>query len=195
VSALQAEAPTRPLAATGSAAPASSAASASSAGPEGPAEEVVKLSGSALNEVVVSAGASFKMISLSVRVDGRPVTTVSGDGIIVATPSGSTAYNLAAGGPVVLPGVPALVLTPICPHTLTQRPVVIPDDGRIEIRPERVPPDGARVLIDGQVSCALTLADRVLIRRAAYDFLLVENPARTAYDTLRNKLHWGVGPV
>lgn len=148
----------------------------------------------ALNDVWVNAGSQGKMVSLSICINGRLVTEVSGDGLIVSTPSGSTAYNLAAGGPIVLPGVAALVVTPICPHTLTHRPIVIPDDSRIEIRSDR-PGELCQVNIDGQVTWPLQHVDTVRIGRAGYDFLLIDNPARNRFETLRDKLHWGVGPI
>lgn len=148
----------------------------------------------ALNEVVVASGSQHRMISLSIGVDGRPMTTLSGDGLIVSTPSGSTAYNLAAGGPIIQPGVAALALTPICPHTLTHRPIVIPDTVKLDVSPG-TPEFEGHLIIDGQIVVPLQRPDRIHIARSGYDFLLVENPRRTTYETLRAKLHWGVGPV
>jgi NAD+ kinase len=147
----------------------------------------------ALNEVNVSAGPPFRMISLGLRIDGREVTTVSGDGLIISTPTGSTAYNLAAGGPIVLPDVAAVVITSICPHTLTHRPIVIPDGSRIEMVPMRLN-EGTRLIADGQVHAPVEMQDVIHVGRADGDFQLIANPGGNAFHTLRTKLHWGVTP-
>lgn len=144
----------------------------------------------ALNDVVASRGALSRLVGLGLLVDGTRATTYNGDGVIVATPTGSTAHSLSAGGPVVDPGVEAMVVTPICPHTLTNRPVVLPADVEITLCAEYTP---VRVglTVDGQVYEEIAQGDRVVIRRARKTFQLIDLGLRTYYDTLREKLHWG----
>ncbi len=143
-----------------------------------------------LNDVVINKGALARLARIDTYIDDHYLTTYSADGLIIATPTGSTAYSLAAGGPVVHPEVPGIIMTPICPHTLTNRPVVLPATGEIELRAEATPVD-VGLTIDGQVYEPLREGDRVVIRRAAQAFQLVDLQSRTFYDTLREKLHWG----
>jgi NAD+ kinase len=117
----------------------------------------------------------------------------SGDGIIISTPSGSTAYNLAAGGPIVTLGVNAVAITPICPHSLSFRPVVAPMTSTITITPERVNP-GTTLFCDGQSSTPLRVGDKVAITRADHDVLLYDNPHSNPWQALAEKLHWALGP-
>lgn len=147
----------------------------------------------AVNDCVVLAGAPFHMIELVVEVDGAKVALVRGDGLIVATPSGSTAHNLAAGGPIVEPTGEAFILTPICPHALTYRPVVLDARRTIVLRAAECN-EGTTVATDGRVSHAFREGDRIIITRYAADFLLVRNPKRTEWHALRRKLRWGEGP-
>jgi NAD+ kinase len=145
-----------------------------------------------LNDVVFTKGALSRMIELSVSVSGRFVTCVKADGLIIASATGSTAYNLAAGGPIVHPSVDALVLTPIAPHTLTNRPVVIPADTEVEVRPES--PDGSEdvfVTYDGQYGYAVHQGDVIRVRKAKQVLRLVKAPARGYFELLREKLKWG----
>ena len=144
----------------------------------------------ALNDAVVTRGASARIIDLEVRADGQLVTTYHADGLIVATPTGSTAYSLSAGGPILLPGVPSIVLTPICPHALTQRPLVLPERERIEIAFDA---RGGEVLlsVDGQEGATLAAGDRVSIERSSHPTLLVVPPQRSRFEVLRTKLRWG----
>lgn len=145
-----------------------------------------------LNDVVFTKGALSRMIELSVSVGGRFVTCVKADGLIIASATGSTAYNLAAGGPIVHPSVDALVLTPIAPHTLTNRPVVIPADAEVEVRPES--PGGSEdvfVTYDGQYGYAVHQGDRIRVRKATQVLRLVKAPARGYFELLREKLKWG----
>lgn len=144
----------------------------------------------AVNDAVISRGALSRLVTIGLFVDGRRATTYNGDGVIVSTPTGSTAHSLSAGGPVIAPQLEAMVVTPICPHTLTNRPVVLPATGEIELRAEATPVD-VGLTIDGQVYEPLQEGDRVVIRRAAQAFQLVDLQSRTFYDTLREKLHWG----
>ena len=144
----------------------------------------------ALNDVVVSRGALSRLVSLGLLVDGRRATTYNGDGVIVSTPTGSTAHSLSAGGPVLEPCLEAMIITPICPHTLTNRPVVLPSDVAIELRAESTPVD-VGLTIDGQVYEEIRQGDRVVIGRATRTFQLIDLGLRTYYDTLREKLNWG----
>lgn len=149
--------------------------------------------GPAVNDCVVLAGAPFNMVQCTVAVDGDEVAVVRGDGLIVATPSGSTAHNLAAGGPIVEPTGAAFILTPICPHALTYRPLVLDAGRQIVIQADQANP-GTTVAIDGRVCRPLANGDRITITRYAADFLLVRNPKRSEWHALRRKLRWGEGP-
>lgn len=145
-----------------------------------------------LNDVVFTKGALSRMIELSVSVSGRFVTCVRADGLIIASATGSTAYNLAAGGPIVHPSVDALLLTPIAPHTLTNRPVVIPGDAEVEVHPEA--PGGTEdvfVTYDGQYGYAVHQGDVIRVRKATRVLRLVKAPARGYFELLREKLKWG----
>jgi NAD+ kinase len=145
-----------------------------------------------LNDVVFTKAALSRIIELSVLVGGAPVTTVKADGLIVSSATGSTAYNLAAGGPIVHPRVDALVLTPIAPHTLTNRPIVIPAGEAIEVRPHLDPgADDIFVTYDGQAGYPLQAGDIVRIRRADQVLRLVKSPTRSYFQLLREKLSWG----
>jgi NAD+ kinase len=145
-----------------------------------------------LNDVVFTKTALSRMIELSVSVSGSFVTRVKADGLIIASPTGSTAYNLAAGGPIVHPVVDALVLTPIAPHTLTNRPVIIPASAVVEVHPF-VESEGEDVFVtyDGQTGYALRQGDAVRVQRAKQMLRLVKAPARTYFEILREKLKWG----
>ncbi len=144
-----------------------------------------------LNDVVFTKSALSRMIELSVRVNGGFVTRVKADGLIIATATGSTAYNLAAGGPIVHPTVDALVLTPIAPHTLTNRPVVIPGSADIEVRMEADGPTAdVYVTYDGQSGYPVARGDVVRVRKSDRTLRLV-TPARSYFEVLREKLKWG----
>jgi NAD+ kinase len=145
-----------------------------------------------LNDVVITRGAMSRIIELSVAVDGNRVMQVRADGLIVATPTGSTAYNLAAGGPIAHPAVDAILLTPIAPHMLTNRPLVIPGASTIDVAPTL---DGAHdevfVTFDGQSGNPVEAEDMVKIRRAPRPLRLVRATTRSYFDVLRQKLKWG----
>jgi NAD+ kinase len=145
----------------------------------------------ALNDVVVTRGALSRMIEVEVKVDGQFVCHVKADGLIVATATGSTAYNLSAGGPIVHPSVDALVLTPIAPHTLTNRPVVLPATSRIELYPVIERPSDLLVTIDGQDGIPLEPGAIVTIERSPRRLSLIHTSSRTHFDMLREKLKWG----
>jgi NAD+ kinase len=145
-----------------------------------------------LNDVVVTKGAISRLIYLAVHVDGRFVTDVKADGLILGSPTGSTAYSLAAGGPIVHPGVDALLITPIAPHALGNRPIVIPGRCTISVRPAADSgKDEMFATFDGQTGYAFGHGDEVLVTRADRVLRLIGSPTRGYYDTLRQKLHWG----
>ncbi len=145
----------------------------------------------ALNDIVVTRGALARMIEVDVAVDGQSVCEVKADGLIVATATGSTAYNLSAGGPIVHPSVDAFVLTPIAPHTLTNRPLVLPATAEIVLSPVIEAQSEIVVTFDGQSSLPLETGDVIEIRRAAELVRLVHTSNRTHFDMLREKLQWG----
>jgi len=145
----------------------------------------------ALNDVVVAKTARSRMIDLSVSVGDEFVTRVKADGIIVATPTGSTAYNLAAGGPIVQPSVDALILTPIAPHTLTNRPIIIPASSTVRVQPHMEVRDEVFVTFDGQAGFQLEDGDEISIRRAERSLLLIHPSTRSYFEVLRQKLKWG----
>jgi NAD+ kinase len=149
-------------------------------------ETVVK---NAANDAVFSQGALARLIELEALLDGRSITTYRADGLIVATPTGSTAYTLAAGGPIVTPDVKAMVITPICPHTLTNRPVVAPASSRISVR-LAAPADHVVFTVDGQWGVQLGFGDRVEISQASPPLYLY-TPEESYFAVLRQKLSWG----
>jgi NAD+ kinase len=145
-----------------------------------------------LNDVVFTKTALSRMIELSVSVSGGFVTRVKADGLIIASATGSTAYNLAAGGPIVHPTVDALILTPIAPHTLTNRPVVIPGNSIVEVRPHaNRAPDDVFITYDGQSGYPLVEGDVIEVRKSERPLRLVKGPARGYFEVLREKLKWG----
>lgn len=145
-----------------------------------------------LNDVVVSKGTLARMIEIQISINGQFVTRLRGDGLIIASPTGSTAYSLSAGGPIINPSVQALILTPICPHTLAHRPLVIPSSVALEVvltgRDE-----GAMTTFDGQVGVAMVQGDTVTIGTSDHRTRLIRFPDHTYYDVLRRKLRWGDG--
>lgn len=145
-----------------------------------------------LNEVVIETGPPFHMIEYEVLIDDELALACAGDGLIVSTPVGSTAHNLAAGGPILGQELPAFAVTPVAPHTLTTRPLVDSADKVYTIRLRQA--DGAWVVIDGQEQLPLTLDHRVTVRRAPVQFRLVKVPGKSYFHTLRHKLRWGAGP-
>jgi NAD+ kinase len=146
-----------------------------------------------LNDVVFTKAALSRIIELSVSVTGGLVTKVKADGLIIASATGSTAYNLAAGGPIVHPSVDAIAITPIAPHTLTNRPIVIPGSDTIEVRPniDGGGADEVFVTYDGQTGYPLQKGDMVAVRKSEHCLRLVKAPARTYFEVLREKLKWG----
>jgi len=145
----------------------------------------------ALNDAVITKTARSRMIDLSVSVGDEFVTRVKADGLIIATPTGSTAYNLAAGGPIVHPNVDALILTPIAPHTLTNRPVVIPATSAVRVQPNMEERDEVFVTFDGQAGFQLQAGDEMTVRRAETPLRLIRPSTRSYFEVLRTKLKWG----
>jgi NAD+ kinase len=142
----------------------------------------------ALNDVVLNRGKLGRMIEFELRVDGEFVYTLRSDGMIVATPTGSTAYALAANGPILHPGVPGIALVPLCPHALSARPVTLPDTCRIEIA--LMPPHDARIHFDGVTYCDGRAGDRLRIVRSPLEVRLLHPVGYSYFSMLREKLHW-----
>ena len=143
-----------------------------------------------LNDVVVNKSALARIIEIEAFLNDQFVSSFRADGLIVATPTGSTAYNLSAGGPIIYPSMNAMVITPICPFTLSNRPIVVPDDSVIEVR-LMTEKEEVALTLDGQVGFALQARDRILIRKSNTAFNLVQPPNRNYFEVLRNKLKWG----
>jgi NAD+ kinase len=143
-----------------------------------------------LNETVVHKGTLARMIELELYIDGGFVCRYRADGLIVATPTGSTAYSMSAGGPIVHPAVESILITPICPHTLSDRPVVVQDGSKIELRMAENS-DSVFLTLDGQTGVPLHASDRIRITRAAERLKLIHPANKTYFEILRNKLKWG----
>ncbi|HEV2903794.1 MAG TPA: NAD(+)/NADH kinase [Pyrinomonadaceae bacterium] len=143
-----------------------------------------------LNDVVVNKSALARIIEIETYLDDQFVNSFRADGLIVATPTGSTAYNLSAGGPIIFPSMNAVVITPICPFTLSNRPIVVPDDSLIEVR-LKTEKEEVALTLDGQVGFPLAAGDRVVIRKSKTTFNLVQPKNRNYFDLLRDKLKWG----
>jgi NAD+ kinase len=145
----------------------------------------------ALNDAVVNKGSVGRLIEFVVNIDGEFVYDLRADGLIVTTPTGSTAYALSANGPIVQPGVPGFALVPISPHTLSNRPIMVSDRSMIEVSLRRA--GDARLHFDGQLQCDLQEGDRVLIQRAEHTIKFVHPPGYSYFTMLREKLHWSEG--
>jgi NAD+ kinase len=145
---------------------------------------------SVLNDVVINKGVLARIINLEVMVNGAYLTTYNADGLIVSTPTGSTGYSLSAGGPVVHPTLSAIIINPICPHSLTNRPILVPDDSAIEIRLLSGDSD-VFVTLDGQVGVDFAEGNTVVVTKSKRKVRLIEPPERDYYDVLRTKLNWG----
>jgi len=143
----------------------------------------------ALNDMVLTKSEIARMIDLEVSVDGNFVCVYKADGLIVATPTGSTAYSLSAGGPIMIPAVAAIAITPICPHMLTNRPVIVPDEAEIQVIVRGTAP--TYMTIDGQIGSQLETGDQILCRRSEHSVSLVNPPGKLFFDVLREKLKWG----
>lgn len=164
------------------------------AGAEGGALEDA---GNALNEVVITAGPPFRVIRLAITIDGRAGPTFQGDGLIVAAPTGSTAYNLSAGGPIVSPAVDAMVLTPIAPQSLSFRPLIVPGSATISLRLLRANEEssgGTTLILDGQVMTPLRTGASVTIQRSDKSVRFATNPGHDFWSALTTKLRWAEPP-
>ncbi len=145
----------------------------------------------ALNDAVIAKASLARIVELVLEVDGRLVSRYRADGLVVSTPTGSTAYNLSAGGPILHPHLPVAVLTPICPHTLTLRPLVVPDSSVVEVILE-TPGEKVNLTVDGQEGCEMTRGDRLRVTRSAESVHLARTlEPRSIFEGLRSKLHWG----
>jgi NAD+ kinase len=147
----------------------------------------------ALNDVVLHKGGFARVVRLAVHVDPgqQEVATYTADGIIISTPTGSTAYSLSAGGPIVAPSVECILATPICPHTLVVRPLVLPADAQVSVS-ALTPVEGLIITVDGQEGAELRPGDRLLVRRGAARVRLVRFAGQSFFGTLRRKLHWAI---
>ena len=146
----------------------------------------------ALNDVVVDKGAIGRMIELELRIDGEFIYTLRADGLIMSTPTGSTAYAMSGGGPIIHPKASGIVLVPLCPHALTNRPILVNDDAGIEVR-IRIAND-PRVHFDGQTTLDLQEEDSVRLKRYEHDICLLHPPGYSYFSMLRQKLHWSEHP-
>jgi len=143
-----------------------------------------------LNDVLVAGGDAHRMTAVRATIDQEEITTYFGDGVLVSTPTGSTAYCMAAGGPLLAPGLEAMVLVPVCPHSLTHRPIVLRPECQVMLEPMDLQKE-ALCVVDGQERVRMRPGDRVSIARADSSFLLVESGRRRPFETLSRKLHWG----
>ncbi len=147
-----------------------------------------------LNDVVVNKGALARLAHIQTDIDGRYLTTYSADGLIIATPTGSTAYSLAAGGPVIHPAVPGIILTPICPFTLTNRPLIVPDHAEITLRLDGKSSD-IMLTMDGQEGFNVCRRDVIRVRKHPHPLKMLTFPGQRYYDVLKAKLRWSGGRV
>jgi NAD+ kinase len=154
--------------------------------------EVARLPG--LNDAVISTGGTPKITRLQVVLSGTAVGRYRADGVILSTPTGSTAYSMAAGGPILHPEMQALVLNPVCPFTLSNRPLVVPADEVVEITVEEPQRTEVMLTVDGQESLPLQPGDRVVLRRYEHSALIIRSDRRNFYEVLRHKLHWAGEP-
>jgi NAD+ kinase len=144
----------------------------------------------ALNDIVLHKGGFARVVSVRVEVDGETVGQFSADGVVIATPTGSTAYNLSAGGPVVVPTLETILLTPVSAHTLALRPLVLPATSRVALRGNDGP-DELLITVDGQVGCTFSSGDSLVVRRSDASVPIVRFPETSFFSTMREKLHWG----
>jgi len=151
----------------------------------------------ALNECVITAGPPYRIIKIDISINDNPGPTVAGDGVMVSTPLGSTAYNVSAGGPIVAPGVNASIITPIAAHSLSFRPIVVPNDSAIRLTARQINTEsneGTSLLLDGQPGPQLTQADQLLITKHPSPVSFVVDPTVSYWNTLIQKMHWAIAP-
>ncbi len=144
-----------------------------------------------LNDVVINKGALARMINLKTFINNEYLTTYKADGLIVATPTGSTAYSLSAGGPILYPNINSFIITPICPHTLTHRPIVVSEDVNIKVEINSLDSD-VIITLDGQIGFPLRNRDTVIIKKSCEKTLIVKSSKKDYFEVLRNKLKWGI---
>jgi len=145
----------------------------------------------ALNDIALQRSETGRMLNFTTSVSNQYINNHSGDGIIIATPTGSTAYSLSCGGPIIDPEINCYVLVPICPHTLSDRPIVMPDTKSIEIKLQQNNKNKAEITIDGRSICDFTESDKLLITKSNKKTILIHPHGYDYYETLRSKLHWG----
>jgi len=145
-----------------------------------------------LNDVVINKGALARLTHIETRINDRYLTTYRADGLIIATPTGSTAYSMAAGGPVIHPSVPAVVMTPICPFTLTNRPLIIPDSAAVTINLAERSTD-ILLTFDGQLGLPIDDRDTIVVSKSPYPIYMISEPSQNYYDVLKAKLRWSGG--
>jgi len=152
---------------------------------------------SALNEFVITAGPPYRIVEIDISIDDNPGPTVAGDGVMVSTPLGSTAYNVSAGGPIIAPGVNASIITPIAAHSLSFRPIVVPNDSAIRLTARKVNTEdsqGTCILVDGQPGPQLHEGDQILITKHTSPVSFVVDPGVSYWSTLIRKMHWAQAP-
>ncbi len=145
-----------------------------------------------LNDMVINKGALARLAQIETYIDGYHLTDFRADGLIVATPTGSTAYSLAAGGPIINPSVPAILLTPICPFTLTNRPLIVPETATIKIGLARETSD-IMLTCDGQVGIPIDQSNTLVVRKSPHDLHMIRLPGQNYYEILKTRLHWSGG--
>lgn len=145
-----------------------------------------------LNDIVINKGTLARLANIRTFIDGHDLTTYKADGLIVSTPTGSTAYSLAAGGPVIHPAISAIMMTPICPFTLTNRPLIIPDTAKVKIQLAQDPTD-ILLTFDGQTGLPITAKDTLLIQKATHPVNIIKMPEKNYFDVLKTKLRWSGG--
>lgn len=145
----------------------------------------------ALNDFVIDRGKSHRLITLTLKANDRYIADYKADGLIIGTPTGSTAYALSAGGPIIMPKLKAMVVVPISPHTLNLRPIVLPDDRILEISFPNDGNDGVAFAIDGQVNQYLDQNSKIVIKKAPYDIYMIDYKDYNYFDNLQRKMGWG----
>lgn len=151
-------------------------------------EEIGRYSG--LNEAVINKGLWAKIIDLETWINDEYINTYRADGLIIATPTGSTAYSLSAGGPIIYPSIHSFAISPICSYTMTNRPIIVPDDVTVKVV-LKTPESDAQLTLDGQVGCPLKVGDAVEIKKAESHVYLIKSPTKSYYEVLKSKLKWG----
>jgi NAD+ kinase len=149
----------------------------------------VLFEGHVINDTVIAKASVARMLEIETRIDGNFLALFKADGLIISTPTGSTAYSLAAGGPIVFPTMEAIIMTPICPHSLNHRPLVVPDHLTITVS-ARTPSENVSVTLDGQTARTLKEGERVEIAKSPYHLKIIKSPFKTYFDILKSKLRW-----